>query len=112
MDFFFYLDMFSNSDNEDLLMAFSALLETVLPENRICVAFYFNFHLYCFGHLHGNVILFSSKVQLLLFPAFSLDSDPFVCSTTIIFTATNSDSARSSFLAGGKRKKQKKPSRS
>lgn len=54
--------MFSNSDNEDLLMAFSALLETVLLENHICVAFYFNFHLYYFGHLHGIAIHFSSKV--------------------------------------------------
>jgi len=112
LDFFFYLDMFSNSDNEDLLMAFSALLETVLPENNICVAFYFNFHLYCFGHQHGNAILFSSKVQLLLFLAFLPDSDSFVCNITITFTATNSDSARSSFLAGGKRNKQKKLSRS
>lgn len=62
--------MFSNWDNEDLLMAFSALLETVLQENRICVAFYFNFHLYYFGHMHGNAIGFSSKVQLLLFVGF------------------------------------------
>lgn len=62
--------MLSNSDNEDLLMVFPALLETVLLENHICMAFYFNFHLYDSGHLHGNVIGFSSEVQLLLFLAF------------------------------------------
>lgn len=62
--------MLSNSDNEDLLMVFPALLETVLLENHICMAFCFNFHLYYSGHLHGNVIGFSSKVQLLLFLAF------------------------------------------
>lgn len=51
-------------------MVFSALLETVLLGNHICVAFYFNFYLYYFGHLHGNAICFSSKVQLLLFLSF------------------------------------------
>lgn len=63
--------MHNNSDNEDLLMDFSALLETVLLENHICMAFCFNFHLYYSGHLHGNLIGFSLKVQLLLFLAFS-----------------------------------------
>lgn len=89
--------MLSNSDNEDLLMVFSALLETVLLESHICMAFCFNFHLCYSGHLHGMWLAFPQKFSFCCFSLFLLDSDSFVCSIAITFTATNSVLSEAAF---------------
>lgn len=103
MNFYFYLNMLSNSGNEDLLMVFPALLETVLMENHICMAFCFLISTFITLGICMEMWLASpQKFSFCCFLLFLLDLDSFVCSFTMTFTATNSILPETAFWQGAK----------